>query len=795
MPKVTPLLNAFNAGEWSPKLKGRSDLEKYTKACETMENFYPFRHGGASRRPGSYYIGACKYAGKKARPISFEFSTTQAYILEFADQYLRVIKDHGLVNTVDANTDLLLHMDGDDASTTFADDGDTGHTVTAHGNAQIDTSDKVFGTGCGKFDGTDDYLTVPNHADFAMGSGKFNIGFRVKFDDIAWTHGLFGHYASGTDNVYCWLRYALGVNTLAFRINVGSSLDLELSYVWADVAVDTWYKITIIRGWGGNANDWALCINGAAVDVVTSNTTAWADQGVAFLIGGFVSTSNLLKGSLDEFRANKAVPRHEEDFTPPATEYPQAGGGTTYELATPYLEEDLPYLKVAQSADTMWIVHPSHRPRKLTRTGHAAWSLDLYAPTGNPFSGAGLYPSCIAFFEERILFAGSKTYPQRIYSTKSGDWEDMTVGTGDADAFIFTLAADQVNVIRWLAPRKYLMLGTIGGEWRIWSGEDNAPMTPSNVKASRESSYGSADFQPVIVGPVTLFLQRLKRKIRELVYSFEADGWKAPDLSILAEHITDGGIISALAYQPEPHSILYMVRSDGVLLGMVYDREQDVIAWFRWVAAESGEYESIAVIPGLDDEYELYVVVKRTVDGSTVRHLEYFMPFEQGSVLADHRFLDAMLTYDGGATGSISGLDHLEGESVYINADGVFQGPYTVSSGAISFSPDASKVQIGLLQDGIIQLMPSDFGSAIGTALGKRKHISGFWVRYLNTKEFYYGLNASNLTLLSNTGLESGAERVTPLGGWEEDAQPYIKTYGVHNCTILAIVPELVTSD
>jgi len=171
------------------------------------------------------------------------------------------------------------------------------------------------------------------------------------------------------------------------------------------------------------------------------------------------------------------------------------------------------------------------------------------------------------------------------------------------------------------------------------------------------------------------------------------------------------------------------------------------------------------------------------------------MPYEQGTDIEDHKYLDSMLTYDGAATGSIGGLDHLEGESVYINADGVFRGPYTVSSGAISFSPTASKVHIGLLNEGILQLMPPDFGSAIGTALGKRKHVSEFWIRYLNTKEFYYGFDASNLTLLSNSELASKAEKSAPLGGWEEDMQPYIKTYGVHNCTILAIVPGLVTND
>jgi len=794
MPKVTPLLNAFNAGEWSPKLKGRSDLEKYSKACETMENFYPFRHGGASRRPGSYYIGAVKTAGKKTRLIPFEFSTTQAYVLEFSDQYIRIIKDHGLVATEDSYTKLLLHGDGQDAATSFTDDGNTGHTITTHGNAQVDTDiAPVFGTGSILFDGTGDYVSAPNHADWNFSTGAFTIDFWVKVDALSSTHGLFSQYDDDDNKIACYLAIN---NILWFRINSTTEIVALGADISSVMTANTWHHIAIVRGWGGNANDWALCVDGAAVDTDTQSGTA-PDLDGTFNIGFDDFSDYYLTGWIDEFRVSKGVARWTADFSPCDIAYPHVntgGGGTIYTVATPYVEADLPYLKFAQSADTMWIVHPSHQPRKLTRSAHDNWTLSAYEPTANPFT-SGNYPSCVAFFEERIFFAATNSYPQRVYASKSGDWEDMTTGSNDADAFVFTLAADQVNVIRWLAPRQYLNLGTIGGEWRVWSGSQNEPMTPSNVKATRDATFGSADFQPITLGSVTLFLQRMKRKIRELVYSFEEDAWKAPDLTLLAEHITDGGIVSALAFQPEPHSILYAVRNDGTLLGMTYDREQDVVAWFRWVAAEGGEYESIAVIPGLDDEYELYATVKRTVDGSTVRYIEYFLPFDQGTDKADHKHLDSMISYEGGAASSISGLSHLEGESVYINADGTFKGPYTVSSGAISISPAASTVHIGLLPDGILQTMPADFGSAIGTALGKRKHISKYWIRYLNTKEFYYGPDASNLTLLTNSDLGDDAEEVTPLGGWEEDAQVYIKTYGPFNCTILAVVPDLVTND
>ncbi len=236
---------------------------------------------------------------------------------------------------------------------------------------------------------------------------------------------------------------------------------------------------------------------------------------------------------------------------------------TPVEIVTPYLEAELFDLQFAQSADVMWITHRNHQPRKLTRTSHTAWSLTLYAPTYNPFTSSGDFPRSVAFFQERLGFAGTDNDPQTVWLSKSGDFEDQGSGTGaDSDAIKITIASGKVNVIQWIAQARGLMIGTLGGEFQLTGGGVNDAVTPSNVIVKDEGTRGSALLQPIKVGNILLFLQRVKRKLRELVFSFDVDNFVSPDLSVLAEHITEGGI-TQMDYQQELQSTVWLVRSDG----------------------------------------------------------------------------------------------------------------------------------------------------------------------------------------------------------------------------------------
>jgi hypothetical protein len=215
----------------------------------------------------------------------------------------------------------------------------------------------------------------------------------------------------------------------------------------------------------------------------------------------------------------------------------------------------------------------------VTATATTDWALGAWSDdTG--------YPKTVSFFEQRLIFGGSTDFPQTIWASESGFYEQFDRGDGDpADSFIYTIAANKVNTIRWLAPARDLIVGTAGGEFKVGrpSGE---PLQPDNVQITQQTTYGGYNTQPIQIGNSVLFLQRQRKKIREFSYRFEDDAYLAQDMTLLSEHITGNGIID-VDYAQEPDSIYWAVRDDGTLLGMTYQRQEDIIAWHRHIMGGS----------------------------------------------------------------------------------------------------------------------------------------------------------------------------------------------------------------
>src|SRR3546814_8813543 len=185
-----------------------------------------------------------------------------------------------------------------------------------------------------------------------------------------------------------------------------------------------------------------------------------------------------------------------------------------------------------------------------------------------------------------------------LENMRPDSFEENAIDVQDDDGLDFTIAADEVNAIRWMSPGRQLILGTSGGEWSVTS--DGPVVTPTDIEVKRESTNGSADIVPLRISSIVLFVQRAKRKLRELVFSLETDGFRTPDLTILAEHIPDSGL-REIVYQQEPDSQVHCVREDGVLATLTYHREQDVVGWSRHVLgrwdAHKSELQSIMRTP------------------------------------------------------------------------------------------------------------------------------------------------------------------------------------------------------
>jgi hypothetical protein len=254
------------------------------------------------------------------------------------------------------------------------------------------------------------------------------------------------------------------------------------------------------------------------------------------------------------------------------------------------------------------------------------------------------YPSKISFYQGRLCLANSTYQPQTRWLSRSLAYEDFTAGADADNAIVSELSSDEGNAIQWLAGSTSLVSGTTGGEFVLWAGSNSEALTPSNAFSSRQSGWGSEPIQPKKIGNNLYYVQRGSRKIREQYYSWDIDSYKSVDMTILSEHITNSGIKS-IAYQQNPDNLLWCLLNDGTISLFTRELDQQVIAW--GLLDTKGTYESVEAIPSLGNEYdEVYVIVNRTIDGSTKRYIERFKDMVTPEKQEDCFYLDCGLCYN-----------------------------------------------------------------------------------------------------------------------------------------------------
>lgn len=478
------------------------------------------------------------------------------------------------------------------------------------------------------------------------------------------------------------------------------------------------------------------------------------------------------------------------------------------EVTTTYTEAELFELQFTQSADILYIVHEKHYPAKLSRTSHTAWSLSNISFTHPPSAWvANSYPRTVVFFEQRLWFAGSPEDPQTIWGSKSGDYYNFTTGTHDDDSCEYTIATDQVNTIQWMSPGKVLVVGTAGGEFIMSASSSNEGITPSNIRIVRHSTYGSAFVPPIRISDIVVYLQRAKLKLRQFVYDWQSDNFLSPDLTLLSEHISSSGI-KEMVLQQNPFQIIWALRNDGILASMTYLRDQEVIAWSRQKLGGSGIIESISIIPAPDGDThdEIWCTVKRTINGTVKRYIEVISPgLRESESIEDSFFLDSGLTYSGTPVSSVSGLSHLEGESVGVLVDGATHPNVTVSSGAISLNGSYSKIHVGLLYESKVTTMQLEAGATTGsTAQGATKRISNLVIRLYKSLGLKVGSSETNFDTLhfrssanamnSSVGLYTGDKEIPFRSGYNTEGRVFMKQDQPLPLTLLALIPRIKTN-
>jgi hypothetical protein len=433
----------------------------------------------------------------------------------------------------------------------------------------------------------------------------------------------------------------------------------------------------------------------------------------------------------------------------------EASPGVPYKLSISNL--DLEKFDYAQSSDVMFIVQPDVQPRELVRVADNNWTLTNAVFTAQPsdWSAGNGWPTLVGLFEQRAAYASNGTRPQTIWFTKSGDFYNFGVSVPlvDSDAITFTLDSGKQNKIRWMQAARLLLVGTLGGEWSI-GGAAGQPLSFSSVKAIRHTNQGGEQAKPQMVGPVVLFLERLGKVVNMYVYDYTFDSYTVTDLSILAPHLTEGSLelsqrLATQAiewtYQQTPNGIVWSVRNDGVLLGLTFQREHNVVAWHRHTSKtvlastdEPSNCVAVCAIPGTIDT-TLYAVWERKVFNSTdgYKWMWFIEKLEPEDITTDFtkwKYLDSHLSYSGAATDTFTGLDHLANMEIEVLADGATHPPVTVNgSGQIVLERQASVVVAGLpFESEIIPTRP-DFEGRDGTKFGRISRAHKVYVYVYNT--------------------------------------------------------------
>ena len=269
------------------------------------------------------------------------------------------------------------------------------------------------------------------------------------------------------------------------------------------------------------------------------------------------------------------------------------------------------------------------------------------AAFGTPVLSGLNYPGAVSYFEQRRVFAGTTNSPQQLWMTRSGTESDMSyrLPVKDDDRISFKVAAREANTIRHIVPLQQLMLLTSAAEWRV-SPVNSDAITPTTISVRPQSYIGANNVQPSIVNNSMVYCAARGGHVRELGYSWQSNGYITGDLSLRAAHLFDNYEISDMCYSKSPHPLIWFISSTGYLLGLTYVPEQQIGAW-HWHDTD-GTFESCAnVAEGAEDH--VYVVVKRTVNGNSVRYVER-MASNAFDSIDDCFFVDSGLTYDGNNT-------------------------------------------------------------------------------------------------------------------------------------------------
>jgi len=822
----TPVvLPSFAAGEISPALHGRVDLAKYQVGLATCLNWFIHPFGGASTRAGTAFVGEVFDSTARSRLIPFAFSTTQTYVLEFANLKMRVIKDGGYVLEA-ASTITGITLANPGVVTTAAPHGYT-------------TGDHIWLEG---ISGTTQ-LNRRRVTITSTGANTFSIGIDTTAYS-SWTSG-------GTSARFYTVTTPYVTADLALLKYVQSADTMTLTHPS--------YAPRNLTRTGHTA--WTLTSITYAPTQAAPTALVSSSPGAGF---SYV-VSAVSDETGEESVASSAVVATTQTSTITWTD---AAGATT---ANVYKLKNGIYGFIGRAG--------------LGATGFTDATIapdtsDTPPQSNNPFNAATKYPGCATYHDGRQWYARTDAKPQTLFASVSASFNNLNTSspTKDSDAITRTIASREVNEIRFLLSLNFLLVFTSGAVWKAWAGSQADVMTPANTNVKPQSYEGIAQIPPIGTESSALYVTASGKKVRDVAYDYASDSIQGRNLSILASHLFEGKTIEEWAYARDPDGVVWCVRSDGVGLAFTYLKEHDVYAWARMTT--SGTLESVAAIQE-GSETILYLSIARTVGGTTRRYVErmasrYFSdvyaswcvdsgysyngwnttttsflaitgatynqgdtvtlaatghtPFTAASVgnkyilrngqnqvtvtvtaysttssvsatldTAPHTSLQATAVSDWAlATTTLSGLWHLEGRTVAILADGSVQPTATVANGTITIPRASGRILAGLAYTCDLETLNIEKGEP--TLQGRYKRISEVVLRVKDTRGLAVGPTSDRVVDIKErtteqqgfpTTLGTGDERVLLDPLWDSNGRVFIRQSNPLPATVVAIIPRL----
>lgn len=345
------------------------------------------------------------------------------------------------------------------------------------------------------------------------------------------------------------------------------------------------------------------------------------------------ATRLLTRTSATSFTLNAQTfthPPFEDENTSSTTLTPSAttGSGITITAsASTFVSTDVGrYVRIDQSSDFGFAVITAYTSGTsvtadveddfVSTTGQATWRLGAFSDTTG-------YPSAVTFYEQRLVYGGTTIQPQRLFFSKSGDFDNFKTGTSADDALLYTIGSQDVNLIRYLVGMQdQLLVGTFGGNFVVKSGQNNEPITPTEISVRSADGIGSENQIPILRNNEVIFTERGKRTLRAFAYTLTKDAFGSGDLNLLSEDITIGGI-KQIAFQTGRPEIIWCAKENGELIGLTYKPEQEVRGWHRHKTRVGDEIVSVASLPRSGQFDQIWVGVKRTINSTTKYYIEF----------------------------------------------------------------------------------------------------------------------------------------------------------------------------